>query len=203
MAIPVREILAVAKFLNSKAGRALINGIKGGDAGDYIDYNGYDSAEDEALRNKNQQEKLDKIREIMVGDPKDYLVRGAAAAATGISDFIGNKAVTDANHLASAILAANRTNSNRQNDIYGPSKKENAANMWAQERLRRGENVKNATDQVSNAIENLAGLYGQRDDVSRAMEAQVVLQAPGNFYNYANSLQRASAQAKKNRGRSK
>ena len=200
MAIPVREILMVAKFLNSKEGKKLTKSITGKsqDGNDTTSNHApfqHKTYANEDLKNISQGQKLDKIREIMVGDPTDYIVRGAAAAGTGISDFVGNKAVTDANHLAQAILAANRTNSARQNDIYGPSRKENAANVWAQEKLRRGENIKNATNEVSNVIRNLSGLYGQREDAARAMQAQQVLGAPGNFYNYLNSVQRANAAA--------
>ena len=187
---------AVATFLKSPAGKKLIASVATSALTDAatkgINKSGSDN---DTVENKTQAEKLDKIREIMVGDPTDYIVRGAAAAGAGISDFIGNKAVTDANHLAQAILAANRTNSARQNDIYGPSRKENAANVWAQEKLRRGENVKNATNEVSDVIRNLSGLYGQREDAARAMQAQQVLGAPGNFYNYLNSVQRANAAA--------
>lgn len=187
---------AVTEFLKSPAGKKIIASVatsaltgaatKGLNSTDT-------NTDNSTVENKTQEEKLDKIREIMVGDPTDYIVRGAAAAGTGISDFIGNKAVTDANHLAQAILSANRTNSARQNDVYGPSKKENAANVWAQEKLRRGENVKNVTDEISSVIRNLSGLYGQREDAARAMQAQQVLGAPGNFYNYLNSVQRANA----------
>lgn len=189
MALPIKEILMVAKFLNTKEGKDLIKTAQQA----MTNGNSNPDYDNSTVENKTQEEKLDKIREIMIGDPTDYIVRGAAAAGAGISDFIGNKAVTDANHLAQAILSANRTNSARQNDIYGPSKKENAANVWAQEKLRRGENVKNATDEVSSVIRNLSGLYGQREDAARAMQAQQVLGAPGNFYNYLNSVQRANA----------
>lgn len=190
MGLPVKEILMVAKFLNTKEGKDLVETAKQAATGGST--SGSPASKGSDIENMSQGQKLDKIREIMVGDPTDYIVRGAAAAASGISDFIGNKAVTDANHLASAILAANRTNSARQNDLYGPSRKENAAAAWGQEKLRRGENVKNTTDQVSNVINNLAGLYGQREDAARAMQAQEVLGAPGNFYNYLNSVQRAN-----------
>lgn len=189
MALPIKEILMVAKFLNTKEGKDLIKTAQQA----MTNGNSNPDYDNSTVENKTQEEKLDKIREIMIGDSTDYIVRGAAAAGAGISDFIGNKAVTDANHLAQAILSANRTNSARQNDIYGPSKKENAANVWAQEKLRRGENVKNVTDEVSSVIRNLSGLYGQREDAARAMQAQQVLGAPGNFYNYLNSVQRANA----------
>ena len=191
MGLPIKEILMVAKFLSTKEGKDLVKTAQQTMTGNSTSNDSQTKTDD--LENMSQSEKLDKIREIMVGDPTDYIVRGAAAAGAGISDFIGNKAVTDANHLAQAILAANRTNSARQNDVYGPSKKENAANAWAQEKLRRGENVKNATNEVSEVIRNLSGLYGQREDATRAMQAQQILGAPGNFYNYLNSVQRANA----------
>ncbi len=185
---------AVAAFLKSPAGKKLIASVATTALSSATTKDNDKSVnKNSTVENKTQEEKLDKIREIMVGDPTDYIVRGAAAAGAGISDFIGNKAATDANHLAAAILAANRTNSARQNDVYGPSRKENASNVWAQEKLRRGENVKNATNEVSDVIRNLSGLYGQREDATRAMQAQEILSAPGNFYNYLNSVQRANA----------
>lgn len=197
MSLPVRELLAVAKFLSSPEGKMIVKSAKGQMTGaDKNSVGATSETNNSDLENMSQQQKLDKVREIMVGDPTDYLIRGAASAAKGVSDFIGNKAVTDANRLASAILSLNRTNSARQNDIYGPSKKEMAAEAWANEKQRRGQNVKNATDQITNVINDTAGLYAQRDDVARAMEAQMVTQAPGSFYNYANSLQRASQAGK-------
>lgn len=192
MAVPAIAA-AIEAFLKSPAGRKIIASVATSALSDLASkQSGSDNKNDE-VENMSQGQKLDKIREIMVGSPTDYIVRGAAAAGAGVSDIIGNKAVSDANHLAQAILAANRTNSVKQNEIYGPSRKENASNVWAQEKLRRGEKVKNTTNEISDVIRNLSGLYGQRDDAVRAMQAQEILGAPGNFYNYLNSVQRANA----------
>lgn len=192
MAVPAIAA-AIETFLKSPAGRKIIASVVTSALSNSASkQSGSDNKNDE-VENMSQGQKLDKIREVMVGSPTDYIVRGAAAAGAGVSDIIGNKAVSDANHLAQAILAANRTNSVKQNEIYGPSRKENASNVWAQEKLRRGEKVKNTTNEISNVIRNLSGLYGQRDDAVRAMQAQEILGAPGNFYNYLNSVQRANA----------
>lgn len=192
MAVPAIAA-AIEAFLKSPAGRKIIASVVTSALSNSASkQSGSDNKNDE-VENMSQGQKLDKIREVMVGSPTDYIVRGAAAAGAGVSDIIGNKAVSDANHLAQAILAANRTNSVKQNEIYGPSRKENASNVWAQEKLRRGEKVKNTTNEISNVIRNLSGLYGQRDDAVRAMQAQEILGAPGNFYNYLNSVQRANA----------
>lgn len=192
MAVPAIAA-AIEAFLKSPAGRKIIASVATSALSDLASkQSGSDNKNDE-VENMSQGQKLDKIREVMVGSPTDYIVRGAAAAGAGVSDIIGNKAVSDANRLAQAILAANRTNSVKQNEIYGPSRKENASNVWAQEKLRRGEKVKNTTNEISNVIRNLSGLYGQRDDAVRAMQAQEILGAPGNFYNYLNSVQRANA----------
>lgn len=200
MAAPAIAI-AVEAFLKSPAGRKIIASVATSALSNSASKQSDSDNKNDEVENMSQGQKLDKIREIMVGSPTDYIVRGAAAAGVGISDFIGNKAVSDANHLAQAILAANRTNSARQNEIYGPSRKENASNVWAQEKLRRGENVKNVTNEISDVIRNLSGLYGQREDAARAMQAQEVLGAPGNFYNYLNSVQRASAASTTNKKR--
>lgn len=192
MAVPAIAA-AIEAFLKSPAGRKIIASVVTSALSNSASkQSGSDNKNDE-VENMSQGQKLDKIREVMVGSPTDYIVRGAAAAGAGVSDIIGNKAVSDANHLAQAILAANRTNSVKQNEIYGPSRKENASNVWAQEKLRRGEKVKNTTNEISDVIRNLSGLYGQRDDAVRAMQAQEILGAPGNFYNYLNSVQRANA----------
>lgn len=192
MAVPAIAA-AIEAFLKSPAGRKIIASVATSALSDLASkQSGSDNKNDE-VENMSQGQKLDKIREVMVGSPTDYIVRGAAAAGAGVSDIIGNKAVSDANRLAQAILAANRTNSVKQNEIYGPSRKENASNVWAQEKLRRGEKVKNTTNEISNVIRNLSGLYGQRDDAVRAMQAQEILGAPGNFYSYLNSVQRANA----------
>lgn len=192
MAVPAIAA-AIEAFLKSPAGRKIIASVATSALSDLASkQSGSDNKNDE-VENMSQGQKLDKIREVMVGSPTDYIVRGAAAAGAGVSDIIGNKAVSDANRLAQAILAANRTNSVKQNEIYGPSRKENASNVWAQEKLRRGEKVKNTTNEISDVIRNLSGLYGQRDDAVRAMQAQEILGAPGNFYSYLNSVQRANA----------
>lgn len=201
MAIPVKEILMVAKFLNSKEGKELTKSITGKskDGNDTTSNHEpfqHKSYANEDLENMTQGQKLDKIREIMVGDPVDYAIRASVSAAKGAANWLGNKAATDSNHLAQAILAANRTNSARQNDLYGPSRKENTAEMWAHEKLRRGENAKNLANEVSNVIDDTAGLYNRREDAARAMQAQTILQAPGNFYNY---LGRADAATKAGR----
>lgn len=204
MAVPQQAITsAVRAFLKSPAGKKIITSAitsaakstltgASDEQNDYAD-NKENNNSNNDIENMSQSQKLDKIREIMVGSPTDYIIRGAASAGSGISDFIGNKSVTDANNLASAILAANRTNSARQNEIYGPSKRENAANVWANEKIRRGENVKNATNEISKVIKDLSDVYKQREDATRAMQAQEILGAPGNFYNYLNSIQRANA----------
>lgn len=190
---------AVEAFLKSPAGRKIIASVAASALSNAASNKSDSNNKNDEVENMSQGQKLDKIREIMVGSPTDYIVRGAAAAGAGISDFIGNKAVTDANHLAQAILAANRTNSVAQENLYGPSRKEKTANMWSHEKLRRGENVKNVTNEISDVIRNLSGLYGQRDDAVRAMQAQEVLGAPGNFYNYLNSVQRANAASTTNK----
>lgn len=214
MAVPQQVITSAVKaFLKSPEGKKIITSAitsvakstltgASDEQNDYTD-NKENNNSNNDIENMSQSQKLDKIREIMVGSPSDYIVRGAASAGAGLTDFIGNKSVTDANNLASAILAANRTNSARQNEIYGPSKKENAANVWANEKLRRGENVKNATNEISKVIRDLSDVYKQREDATRAMQAQEILGAPGNFYNYLNSIQRANAastNSKKNKG---
>lgn len=203
--MPAKAIMMAVKFLGTAAGQVFLNKLKSGDRrtaeillqgfgyakpspqsiADMIDLaSSYDQ-----VNNMNPDDVAKKIRSIMIGSPVDYLIRGAGAAASETANFIGNKAVNDANQLAAAILEGNRVNSARQNEIYGPSKLEQAHHKTASEMVRRGNNVKFATDAIGNFIDKTFGNYIKQDDSARAMQAAAYLNAPGSLYNYLNGMQ--------------
>ena len=68
-------------------------------------------------------------------------------------------AANDSNRLAAALMAANRTNSARQNDIYGPSRKEKATEAWGQDKIRRGERWNIIGDKVGDFVDKVLGTY--------------------------------------------
>lgn len=201
-----KVIMLAVNFLSSSQGKNFLEKLKGGDsnlakmllrgfgqksptdmdAGEFIDL----AQNFETIQQMNPEETAANIRELMVGKPMDYVIRGIGAVASSATDFIGNKAVNDANKLASAILAGSRgTKTAKQEEIYGKNARERAAEQWAQEKMRRGENVKHATDAIGKFIDKTLGVYEARDDAARAMQAASYLNAPGSLYNYLNGMQ--------------
>lgn len=208
-------IMAAITFLSSKEGQNFIGSLKNGDSkvaklllkgfghkspSDTDASELVDIAQNFGEANQVSPEEVARnVRNLMVGSPSDYVIRGIGAAASAATDFIGNKAVTDANRLAQAILSGSRGNKTaRQEEIYGKNARQRAAEQWAQEKLRRGENTHHMTDAADKFIDKTFGTYAARDDAARAMQAAAHLNAPGSLYNYINGMQsRASKGGKK------
>lgn len=126
----------------------------------------------------NEQERTrniaDQVREMMSLDPKQLALRGAVTAGTellnGGADIIEN----NANRLAQALLARNRTNSARQNDLYGPSSKEKNAEAYGIEGMRRGSNNARMLRGVANVADKVFGMYDNADRAARTIGASVL-----------------------------
>ena len=72
------------------------------------------------------------MRELITGTPKERAIKAGVQAIGQLARAGGDIAANNGNRLAAALMAANRTNSARQNDIYGPSRKEKATEAWGQ-----------------------------------------------------------------------
>ena len=118
-----------------------------------------------------REEQAKKLRKVMNLDPKDLAIRGLVAGGTELMHGLGDAAENNGNRLASAIMAMNRTNSARQNDLYGPSSKEKNAEAWGHEQMRRGQNASRALHGIGNVIDKVFGMYNQNDYAGRLMQA--------------------------------
>lgn len=148
----------------------------------------------DVLEQQSADEIANKIRKLMVGTPGDYITRGLGSAFDNTVGYLGKRfGENDPNFLAKAILAANRQNNTARENIYGPSPTEKASEMWANEKLRRGANVKALTDSAQNVFDDTFGEYKRRDDQSRAMQAAAYLNGPGSLYNYLNGMESRSS----------
>lgn len=121
----------------------------------------------EARKQQFYRDYGDAVRRTMMKDPKAMLIYAAIQAASSGVRAAGDIAQNNGNRLAQAILSASRTNSDAQNAMYGPSRREKAGEMWANERMRRGNNVKTITDAIANTTDKVLGTYEAEDRSSR------------------------------------
>ena len=124
-------------------------------------------AKDKAKRIQNAQEYGDVVRNIAMQDPKTMAIYAALQAAASGAKAIGNASQNNANKLAEAILSLNRTNSSRQNEVFGPSRRENAAGAWAAEKQRKGNNAAIVGNAIGDTIEKVLGTYRAEDLAAR------------------------------------
>lgn len=103
------------------------------------------------------------MRELITGTPKERAIKAGVQAVGQLARAGGDIAANNGNRLAAALMAANRTNSARQNDIYGPSRKEKATEAWGQDRIRRGNNWQIALNKVGDFVDKVLGTYQVAD----------------------------------------
>ena len=111
----------------------------------------------------NTMERLQKerknMRELITGTPQERAIKAGVQAVGQLARAGGDIAANNGNRLAAALMAANRTNSARQNDIYGPSRKEKATEAWGQDKIRRGNNWQIALNKVGDFVDKVLGTY--------------------------------------------
>jgi hypothetical protein len=145
-------------------------------------------------RDEHMQDVTRSLRNILIQDPKTMSIVGAINAASGLTKAFGNVSANNGNRLANAILAANRTNTAAQNELYGPSRREKAAEAYSENRRKRGENVKAVTDEISGAIDKTLGNFNNQDLAARSIAAaQNMPGTPGTLYQLINGMQSRSS----------
>lgn len=112
---------------------------------------------------KDTMEQLQKERKnmynLLTGGAKERAIKAGVQAVGQLARAGGDIAANNGNRLAAALMAANRTNSARQNDIYGPSRKEKATEAWGQDKIRRGNNWQIALNKVGDFVDKVLGTY--------------------------------------------
>ena len=99
------------------------------------------------------------MRELITGTSKERAIKAGVQAVGQLARAGGDIAANNSNRLAAALMAANRTNSARQNDIYGPSRKEKATEAWGQDKIRRGDNWQIALNKFGDFVDKVLGTY--------------------------------------------
>lgn len=124
-----------------------------GDKGKYqSDWTDADTMEQLQKERKN-------MYNLLIGGAKEKAIKSGIQAVGQIAHAGGDIAANNGNKLAAALMAANRTNSARQNDIYGPSRKEKATEAWGQDKIRRGNNWQIALNNVGDFVDKVLGTY--------------------------------------------
>lgn len=131
--------------------------------GTVIDDTGNSSNYQSDWTDPNTMEQLQRerknMRDLITGTPQEMAIKAGIQAVGQLARAGGEIAANDSNRLAAALMAANRTNSARQNDIYGPSRKEKATEAWGQDKIRRGERWKIIGDKVGDFVDKVLGTY--------------------------------------------
>ena len=108
---------------------------------------------------KQLQRERKSMRELITGKPQEMAIKAGIQAVGQLARAGGDIASNNGNRLAAALMAANRTNSARQNDIYGPSRKEKATEAWGQDKIRRGDNLQFALNKFGDFVDKVLGTY--------------------------------------------
>ena len=113
---------------------------------------------DAATMDQLQKERKN-MYNLLTGGAKERAIKAGVQAVGQLARAGGDIAANNGNRLAAALMAANRTNSARQNDIYGPSRKEKATEAWGQDKIRRGNNWQIALNKVGDFVDKVLGTY--------------------------------------------
>lgn len=101
----------------------------------------------------------ERMRGLLTGTPQEMAIKAGIQAVGQLARMGGDIAANNGNKLAAALMAANRTNSARQNDLYGPSRREAAVEAVGNERMRKGNNWKIVGDNVGDFVDKVLGTY--------------------------------------------
>lgn len=113
---------------------------------------------DDVTMEQMQRERKN-MRGLLTGTPQEMAIKAGIQAVGQLARMGGDIAANNGNKLAAALMAANRTNSARQNDIYGPSRREAAIEAVGNERMRKGNNWKIVGDKVGDFVDKVLGTY--------------------------------------------
>ena len=108
---------------------------------------------------KQMQDERKGMRSLLTGTPQEMAIKAGIQAVGQLARLGGNIAANNGNRLAAALMAANRTNSASQNDLYGPSRRESATGAVGQERIRKCENWQEAGNAVGDFVDKVLGTY--------------------------------------------
>lgn len=198
-------------LFGSKGGRAMLRAVQGGNKDvmtqilkgvgakrvSQADFDALASLAGAYDKVPSQGELLSQTRSLLMGTPQEIAVKtGLQTLASGLKAG-GDITQNNANRLAQAVLAASRSNSNRQNELFGPSKIEKGAEAWGQNKIRKGEAWSKGLNAAGDTIEKILGTYSAADTMAKGMELAQLQGGEGPVGSYYNMLHGAMQRADK------
>lgn len=104
------------------------------------------------------------LTSVLKTNPKTMAIEAGLSALGEASHAAADTVQNNYNKLAEAILMANRSMSGSQTERYGKSSRERAAEMSANERQRRGNNIAIWANAIGNIVDKITGKV-ERDNI--------------------------------------
>lgn len=177
--------LAAIKFFSSPSGQKILASTGGGSPAT-SDINAVASALGGGSVPQGGDFGKGSIRAGIMDSPKQLGIKTGLSLATETARGVGKITEAKANRLASAILSANRVNSAKQNEIYGPSGIEKAAEVLASKKAYEGIRNKAIADGFVNVFDRILRTYDTQDNAAKMLETGQDMRVPGALYTYLN-----------------
>lgn len=152
-------------------------------AGGFLNSENKIEKHEEWKERKRRKEDMKMIRSIMVDSPQKLALKTLVSAAGEGFNAAGDMAANNSNRLAAAILAGRRSGSDAQEARFGKSLGDKSREAWAQNRIRKGENLGRGLHAVGNVLNKALGTYNIQDDTAKSMQAgRMMGGTPGTLY---------------------
>lgn len=205
----------------SSMGKSILQGIGGKnynptdeDVRDFADLAGAfrerQSAAGQPLSNdeilQQAEVRMQNAKDLYEGPARDLFVDSPAKMATkvGINALsnglraVGEKSANDSSRLAAAILEGYRQHSGAQDQHFGPSARDKANAMWAQNKLRTGTNKNIAANAISNTLDKGLNMYEQQDLAAKQLAmTEATGKVPSALYDLFGRQQTAQSRGQK------
>lgn len=132
---------------------------------------------------KKRKEDMRMIRNIMVDSPQKLALKTLVSGLGEGFNAAGDIAANNGNRLAAAILTGRRSGSDAQEARFGKSLGDKSREAWAQNRIRKSENLGRGLHAVGNVLNKALGTYNIQDDTAKSMQAgRMMGGTPGTLY---------------------
>lgn len=203
--------MMAVKFLAGSEGQSFLGALKNGNVGiartllrgfgaENASQDDVEELFDIAREFETADDKVNNLRQTMIGSPEDYIIKTGAAIGDGLTGYLGQRAENNANALATALLEAGRMYTPQQEAVYGYHPLDKQRKATAAAILAKGQNKKAGYEAVNKVLNKVAGDYERDNQLYKTMQAAQILNGngmPSSGYNFLNGMR---SSADKNRG---
>ena len=136
--------------------------------------------------------------ELFVDSPEKMASKVITNAVSNGIRAAGEMAENNGNRLAAAILAGYRQHSDAQDQRFGPSARDKANAMWAQNKIRNGINKKLMANAVSNTLDRGLNMREQQELAAKQLAmTEATGKVPSALYDLFGRQQTAQSRGQK------